>query len=108
MDGSLTYNEFIVRLNNLPLPAKIQLNGGNTKEAAGELLAKRFGKQLKAANVNKQTAEASKKHQYQLPIQEAHEWMKMWQKCGKDAHSDHITRWSRQLGLACEYSTDVE
>lgn len=92
MDGSLTYNEFMVRVNSLPLPTKSQLKGGNTKEATGGLLVKRFGKQLKAANANKQKAEASKKHPYQLLIQEAHERLKMWQECGKDANSDHITR----------------
>lgn len=37
-DGSLTYNEFMVKLSNLPLPAKIQLKLENTKEAAGKLL----------------------------------------------------------------------
>ncbi|ODM23114.1 hypothetical protein SI65_00703 [Aspergillus cristatus] len=64
VDGSLTDTEFMIRLNSQPLPAKVQLNGGNIKEAAGKLLDNRFEKQLKAANANKQKAEASKKHQY--------------------------------------------
>lgn len=41
VDGSLTYTEFMIRLNSQPLPTKIQLNAGylgSCWEAAGQSL----------------------------------------------------------------------